>query len=421
VEQQHKELRQTYVLQAFYIQLYLGYYSSISRKIEMAESNSMLGVTLLRRGKMLQAPGYFPPEHFLRLSHIPLHEQWQKWLEQEARIRLVYFAFTLDAHISASRNITPMLPYSEMETPLPVVRNLWEAESAVTWRDLLMSEVSLRVRQAPSLCMILRQPSPMSAQVSLLDNTCGSMALLAGIWDIIYEYQQTSLVIRSSKSSNDFVLTSRYQDLNSMLEQVGCDIGDQEKVNPGVLVLQAFIGLHLNVSFYEISKYAGNGTHEDALQAISYVRSWFDSPQSRTALWNAGQIFRTTRSLPSGSLTDIYVIALYHAAVTLWVWALLFWAQGLPVGGSMAEVALDGEETGAVTRFLKALKALPGLTTSSGTFVSLKELTAAPDLARDVIAANWRNDPLPLTAEEVSRLMQGISNVCKQRFGASSA
>jgi hypothetical protein len=387
----------------------------------MAESISMLGVTVLRRGKMLQKQDYAPPEDFLNLPGISLHQKWLKWAEQESRKRLVYFAFTLDAHVSASRNIGVLFPYSELETPLPTAKRVWEAESATEWRELLHRNLDLQLQQPLSLCTILRQPHLTASHQSIADMTCTSLAFLAGFWGLVLEYQQMNSVLPPCQSWNDFVLNSRHSELNATLEQFRIEMTDLDEVRPEVLIVHAFIGLHLDVSFYELSKFAGISTHEDAQLALPYVQKWFDSPQSRAALWHAGQIYRATRLLPTGSLTDIYVIALYHAGVTLWVWGMLHRAQGGAANVNQQRVILDGDESPAVSRYLKSSRTLPGLTSSSGEFVSLDNLTAASDLANDIVMVNWCLEPLPLTAEEVSRLMQGISRICQQRFKGATA
>ena len=409
-------LRKQDVCQAFYIQLYLAYWSAISRKIEMAESLSMLGTTLLRRGKMLQRQIYAAPEHFLNLPGLSVHEQWLKWVEQESRKRLVYFAFTLDAHISVARDTNILFPYSELETPLPSATRLWKAESAAKWQDILQNDPELRNQQPESLCTILRRPYLSSNRTTLSDAKCWDIAFLAGFWAFIHEYQEMNAVLRRVHSSNDFVLKSRYTELNTALEQLRAELANLDNASPEVLILQDFMGLHLEVAFYELSKYAGIGTEADARLAVPYVQKWVKSPQSRAALWHAGQIFRVTKLLPTGNLTDIYVVALYHAAVTLWVWGLLFRTQP-PVLNDIAQtVVLDGDETPAVCKFLRASHMLPGLTGTSGQFLSLDNLTVAPDLAHEIIMSNWGTQPLLLTADEVSRLMQGISGICRQRF-----
>jgi hypothetical protein len=382
----------------------------------MAECMSMLGVTVLRRAKMLQGQGYLPPAEFLSLPSLSLHQKWLRWVEQESRKRLVYFALSMDAHVSMARNIAVLFDYSELDVPLPASKLLWEAESASKWHEIIQSDLELRTQQPLPLRDILRRPCLPTTHRVIADMTCTALAFLAGFWSLVQEYQRMSNILPATQKWNDFVLKSRYSELNATLEQFRAGLAGIDDLGPEVLIMSEFVALHLDVSFYELSKYAGTGTEEDARLSIAYVQNWFENPQSRTALWHAGQIFRAAKQFPASTLTDIYVVALFHAAITIWVWSMLRRAEGAKGDLNLQKIALDGEETPTVSRFLKASRALPGLMGSADDFLSLENLTVAPDLANEIIVANWCMEPLPLTAEETSRLMQRISTICQQRF-----
>lgn len=102
VQDEHTALRDLEGAQAFYIQLYIGYWSGVNRKIEIAESNSMLGVTMLRRGKRLRADQYCTPNTFVNTTDLPPDQRWLRWIEQESTKRLVYFAMSLNFHVAAA-------------------------------------------------------------------------------------------------------------------------------------------------------------------------------------------------------------------------------------------------------------------------------------------------------------------------------
>jgi hypothetical protein len=182
--------------------------------------------------------------------------------------------------------------------------------------------------------------------------------------------------------------------------------------------LQELILLHLNAAYYEISAYSGRGTPEDAQAAKPYVEWWFRSQKARQAISHAGQIFRHARALQPGTLTDISVIALYHATETMWVWGLLQRTESLAANASSEAslVALDGDENPTVTKFLRLSRGQPGVTTLQDRFIPLVEPALVSDLANDIIKANWGAQTQPWTTCEVSRLVQGYSKICRQRF-----
>ncbi|KAF2489321.1 hypothetical protein BU16DRAFT_496007 [Lophium mytilinum] len=421
VEEHHATLRESRVCQAFYIQLHLAFYSCVSRKIEMAEGYSMLGATILRRGKMLSKDAYVSPEEFLDIPALSLHQKWLRWAEKETQKRLVYFAMTLDAHTSITRRTKVLFSYAEMKTPLPSHGKLWEAETASSWFDILQQDVQVRLQQPPSLCKILRQPQLSAVQLSITDMTPAAIIFFAGFWSLILEYQQMNAILPGAQSSNDFVLNSRYAELISNLDSFKFNLVNLQVDCPEVLIAQELMSLHLNVPFYQLSDYAGMGTEEDAHSAMPYAHRWFESPKSRIALWHSGQIFRAARLLKPKKLADIHVLALYHATLTLWVWSLLQKAQGSGIISNGDRVVLDGEESPMMLRFFKSYPAMPGLTSEHGTFLQLDDPVMAPDLANAILEANWNLEPMPRTTEEVSRMLQEFSSICRRKFARSTS
>lgn len=401
--------------QAYYIQLYLGFWSGISAKIEVAESSSMLGATILRRGKMFQAGNYQPPVAFLSLEGLSLQQQWSRWVTQESWKRLVYFAILLDAEVSLARKLNPLFTYSEIATPLPASSRLWEAATAEEWRDILMRDSQLRLNQAHALKRVLREPRLIQAERNIVDTSAAAAASLAGYWALVYEYRQMEALQSSVQDWNNFVLKSRHAELMSLLEQFKMELAEIDDLRTEIVLLQELVLLHLNVAYYDISAYSGRGTVEDAQAAKPYVQWWFESQQARHAVWHAGQIFRFTKSLGPGMLSDISVIALYHATETMWVWGLMKRTVDSRLdAGSTLSVVLDEDETSTVTRFLRLSRGQPGVTGSSTHFVPLIEPASVSDLANDIIKANWGAQIPPWTTSEVARLVQGFSEICRR-------
>lgn len=387
----------------------------------MAESYSMLGATILRRGKMLSKEMYVSPETILDVPALSTHQKWLRWTENETQKRLVYFAMTLDAHTSITQRIKVLFSYAELKTPLPSHRRLWDAETASAWFDILQQDPHLRIQQAPPLCEILRQPQLLTVQKSIIDMTSAAFIFLAGFWSLILEYQQMSAIVPDTQPNNDFVLNLRYAELSSDLDMFKIELVTMEVDSPEVLIAQELMSLHLNVSLSQLLDYAGMGTEEDAHSALTYVHRWFESPKCRIALWHSGQIIRAARLLKPQKLADIHVLALYHATLTLWVWSLLRKAQGPGIIPNEQMVVLDGEESPMVSKFFKSYPAVPHLTSESGSFLPLTDPIMAPDLANAILRTNWNMEQMPRTSEEVSRMLQGFSSICRQKFARSAS
>ena len=383
----------------------------MSAKIEAAESNASLGATILRRGKFLQADSYLPVQRPPSEEAQSIVHAWSEWAEVDSRKRLVYFAMLLDAEVSLARNINPLFSYSEIQAPLPASNHLWKATTAQQWHTILTRNTALRESATP-IHIILRQPALLKYQLKVADETVVSAAAMAGYWALVREYRQMDSLLAEARDSNNFVQRSRYTELHSLLDHLKMELDEVEALPTQVMLLHELLLLHLNASYYDISAYSGRGTMQEAAAAKAYVQRWFHSESSRHALFSAGQIIRLTRNLKPGHLTDISVIALYHATETMWVWGLIQCAQSpAATPHSLPLIALDVEDSIAVSKFLRTSRGLPGLTGFGEHFVPLNEPAAISDLAHEILEANLGNRIYPLTTREVSRILQGFSRI----------
>ena len=416
VEEEHSALRELGVAQAFYIQLHLGYYSGINRKIEMAEGNSMLGLTMLRRGKRLRTDQYCAPEALLNSSALSTEQKWLQWVEQESTKRLVYFAMSLDFHVAAARRINALFSCDEMGTPLPTCTDLWRAANAADWLTGLNISPTLKVQQPLPLNRVLRQPQLFAVCKAVTDLKFAAFAYLAGSWALIEDYWRMTALTPLSQHTNDFVLHARHTELLSTVERFRSELTDQSGHGAEIFMLQELVFLHLNVSYNHIVYYCGQGSEDDARTSTPYIEQWFDSPQSRTAIWHAAQVFRAAKQFSVCALADIYVIGLYQAAQILWVWSLLSRMQPPKETSDTFSIILDDEETPQTMRFLKAGQGKPYLTDRSGIAFPLGHSAMIHDLAKDIISTNWTSVAMPLTTVETSRVLREFAKITRQRF-----
>ena len=376
----------------------------------------MLGATILRRRKMLRAENYKPAEAFLSMESLSIQDKWAKWIEQESRIRLVYYAMLSDAEVSLARNLNPLFSYSEIATPLPTATKLWEAATANEWHDILIHNSSLRLRQPLPIKRLLREPELIRVEKDIVDTTAAAAAMLAGYWALIHEYRQIDSVHCTVQDWNNFVLNSRRQELISFLDQLRMELTELEGLPVQVILLQELVQLHLYAAYYEITVCFGRGTLEEAQAAKPYVEWWCGSQQARHAIVHAGQIFRFIKDLRPGALLDTPVIALYHAMEILWVWGLMHRTQYDKADSSkLLPVFLDGDESPAVAKFLRMSLGHPGVSGPSERFLPLVEPALVSDLANTIIKTNWGTQLQPWTTSEVSRLVKGFSRIYRER------
>ncbi|KPI36507.1 uncharacterized protein AB675_4429 [Cyphellophora attinorum] len=418
-QQEHVVLRDLDVAQAFYIQTYLGYWSSANRLIELVESGSMLGVTMLRKGKMLQAESYYTLDVILDLPGLSLQQKWLMWIEQESAKRLVHFAASLDFQVALVRETGALFTYEEIQCPLPMPARLWEAANATEWRNLLDREPALKMQQPPPLNKVLWQPSLLAKCTGSTDTRFCAYVYLSSFWILVKDYWRMASLLPETKAASDFVLTARHSELLGTLDTFKAECTDEPEVAPEILLLQEAAYLHLSAWVAGIAHYCGGKTDFDARAAAGYVQRWHSSKQCRAAVWHAGQIIRAARLFPMRALTDIYATALYHAGLVLWIWGLLYRAQGTYIASPDAPtLAIDGNEVPDTTRFLQSGRCRPMLTDQAGKPFSLESPALATELVRDILADNWGQEPMAPTPREAFRFMQAFSKITRQQFNS---
>jgi hypothetical protein len=79
----------------------------------------------------------------------------------------------------------------------------------------------------------------------------------------------------------------------------------------------------LYVSLDDIQLFSGRAGEEEARKIYPQIRAWSEESESRLAVWHAGQVFRTARTLEKTRLRDFYAVAVHHAALTLWVYGMV--------------------------------------------------------------------------------------------------
>jgi hypothetical protein len=119
-EDDNTAIRDLQQVRTFLLQLKIGMWSGISRKMEIAESFLQPLMTMLRRG------GRFRRSTWKEIRPSPedlgqtLENKWLEWVHQESFLRCVHRAFELDRQSSMALLKPLLISYSEMQLPLYV-------------------------------------------------------------------------------------------------------------------------------------------------------------------------------------------------------------------------------------------------------------------------------------------------------------
>lgn len=403
------------ILQALYLQLDIAFFSAVNRKIELAEAISMVGVTCLRRAKQLCKSRDSNFNFAQQESQSDMEKTWSRWIELESMRRLIYFAYTLDAQISMLRNINTNLSFAEMETPLPCSPSLWHADSAVKWKTAYSVAIQASPGVMPSLSELMCRMSLVGTSSEVIDRPFADMALLGGLWTLIREHRQLSL--RSSEMNywNSFVLASRHAELSAALRKFKVEVEESRSSSPQIWILQEVLSMHLHVSIDQLHAYAGRGSKEDAYAAKNYVSRWFQDEHSREAVWHAGQVCKAAKDMAPRTMGDTYVVALFQAAVVLWVYGVMSQRRDVNPHNNpgsnrdAVQIVLDGEETTDLVKFIRHGRGDPGLMGADRVFTHVADPASLTDVVRNVITENWDREHMPQTTEETARFLQRLA------------
>lgn len=118
-EEDNSAIRNLQAVRTFLLQLLVGTWSGMSRKMEIAESFLQPLVTMIRRGGRLRRSTWKEIVPSAEEEGSTLEARWHEWVHQESYLRLIYRVFELDRQSSMALLKPPLMTYSEMQLPLP--------------------------------------------------------------------------------------------------------------------------------------------------------------------------------------------------------------------------------------------------------------------------------------------------------------
>ncbi|KAF4334662.1 transcription factor Pig1p [Fusarium beomiforme] len=396
-------------LQAFVLDIEMGLWSGIKRKMEIAESQRQIPFTMLRRsgrfGKACERAAAPVAED----TGGTLHDKWLAWIEQESYNRTAYHSFIMDTQLSISMLTCPLISFSELKTPFPESRDLWLAADAETWKTLYLSEE--RQHSRISLADYFRD----SAEIdSTYDTQFCQLIILSGIWGMVWQCLQT-IAILDKPSHSDPALTLRHQEILQILHRVRVNIPEEKVGQDGpVDMLYELINMHLHMPFGEVELFAGKGDQNDARRALPLLSDWTSRREARKAIWHAGQLMRAAEKLEPGRLRGFYTIALYQANLAMWAYAVVSQVNGTDKDVSMRTqevVFLNTSDTMLVQRFINKgspsqAAIQPCVARGNTAPISLMDQRGVVDHVLGILGANFsRCQTMPPLVENLQQLL----------------
>ncbi|KAM3065720.1 hypothetical protein ACMFMG_011423 [Clarireedia jacksonii] len=368
-EADNTTIRDLELEQAFLLQLEIGLWSGNSRKIEISEGFQQPLLTMLRRRGWLKQSWYPALKVLAEDDGRTLEKKWREWIERESFKRLVYHLLGHDAKSSISLLVSPLISYAELDVPLPEAQELWLASSAREWKAIYRRKFDNKSIRIPSLTECVADLDLVESSKDVIDRTLSCAALLHALWGMVWEYRKLSLLFCGKPRIWDsgIAIMSRYQELIKVLDYYRISYS-----NESILLLELIL-LHLHMSLEEIQLFVGLEGTEQARKVHHSVKAWIKSKTSRQAIWHAGQLFRTAKTLPPLHLRDFHAISLYHAGLAFWAYGLAsrmfvperssqFGLESTYCPDTLNQtIWLDDEETGVTCRYISLGRGIPAL------------------------------------------------------------
>ncbi|KEF56592.1 uncharacterized protein A1O9_06781 [Exophiala aquamarina CBS 119918] len=363
-EEDNRNLRDLRSMQAFLVVLNVGLNSASRRKIEIAESYTLHIVTMLRRGGRFRNRWKGRSEANNEDQNQDLEVRWRRWAEEESFKRLVYHVLFQDVQTSVALFRQPVTSYSEINLPMPCAAEIWEAESAeLWWQEILRRPGQLTIPQI-TLPECLQDGGLLSLYNIQIDIQMSLRVMVSNFWLRVWQ----SIQMRPFLSPGDSVsrlatMSASHQQLVAAGEDLIVRFSEGSfSMHPSVKMMLELAMMHLHVSLEDIQQLAGNEGEEGARKAASRLRAWIKLPESRRALFHAGQIARATAECPPQYVRGFHAVMVYHASLTMWAYTLLATSQNGVQAVQATRIHrieypapivwLDGEEVPELRRFM---------------------------------------------------------------------
>lgn len=422
-EEDHRSIRDLGLLQSLILTQDIALWSGNRHKMEIAECHLVIPVTMMRyRGRYQRSSYPVIPVNASDEGEV-LQEKWKKWVEHEQWKRLVFHAYHRDAQTSMTTLTNPAISYSELTLPLPTSRDLWFAKTAEEWKILYLEREVSETKRAPSVGDLLHDIGLLSASRHRLDVQLSLSVYLHAFWALILEYRSMSATHRSRSYTRNspggaaLLLSSRHQSLVQDLQAFQLATADWSEMSAQERVILNLLMMNLHVSLDDLQLFAGKEGEDQARRIYPVLQQWAESPDSRSAIWYAGQILRYAKMFPEGHLKAFYAVAVHHAALALWTHGVITRANRRDSRQSQEEpIYMDGPECPAIHRFINLGQ---GRTLIRGPSIqnrmseaSIEDPRQCMEVAQEVLRANFPKgeETIPAIVENLCGLIRQLGN-----------
>ncbi|KAL1895866.1 hypothetical protein Sste5346_004963, partial [Sporothrix stenoceras] len=324
-EQDNSTTRDLQAMQAFIRALEIGAWSGVKRKTEIACSFIQPIFTMLRQS------GAFTQSHYSEPALKPDHNAedhehlWKDWTAKESLKRLALRAFVYDSQVSMGYFQLPAISFAQLSMPVPAPAGWWFAEDALHWRKSILTRAN-GAREPPLMREVLNDLTVLDKYSDQTEIQLCCFVAVHALANQVGELRQHMMLLTTTTGPKRHRMEAwcinRQRDLYEDLTAARMYCARRAPHHEIGLLLE-YVMMSLYVSLEDIQRYAGQEGEGEALKLAPTLIDWSQTSAARTAIWHAGQVFRIARRFPPSTLRNVYALALYRSALTLWVYSLL--------------------------------------------------------------------------------------------------
>lgn len=323
LESNNKFFRDLRLMQAFILVINVGLNSASRREIEIAESMTLMLVTMLRRGGHFRAREQTSNPHTDQAVET-LQSRWQTWAMDESLTRLAHHVLYQDVQTSSALFRSPILSYSELDMSMPCSDDLWQSKTALQWQQQFLD--------GSNACSSMITLQKCALDPKLLRLVGGSIDLQMSFRTLIYIFylrtwqytQMRSFCTASGPNFSSDLLNHVSQQLKSSSWDLQAQfLTEITALHPCCLMVFHLCLMYLHASLDDIQQLGGKDGEHDARQATTRLKAWTKTSESRQALYHAGQIVRAVADCPAEFLRGYHAVVSYQASLVLWSYSLL--------------------------------------------------------------------------------------------------
>ena len=202
-----------------------------------------------------------------------------------------------------------------------MARCLWFSKSAEEWRQNYLRLQAQNPKSGITLHQCLANPMVFHRFPALLDSKLGLSVVLYSVTIMVLQHRQRSVALQgpgheagSAPSADEYILR--------LMEElrVLCEAEWLKPPSASRLILE-LNAMYLYAPVFHLEDISSGEPRRSSPQIACMLRDWRQTRTVRRAVWHAGQIIRAATSLTSDELADFHVVAVYQAAVCLWMYA----------------------------------------------------------------------------------------------------